>query len=117
MDNNVLNECFKKLDDTLHHDNQRELNNNEISILLGYINGLEEENKRLKEYCCKRNDCSGRLKENHKLTGYEIINELEKWLEEQYSYYSHLPISLSTDRRLLYQEVLEKLKKLKGSDK
>lgn len=33
MDNNILNECFKKLDDTLHHNSQRELNNNEISVL------------------------------------------------------------------------------------
>lgn len=39
---------------------------------------LQQENEELKEYCCKRNECSGRLKENHKLTEYEILNELER---------------------------------------
>lgn len=44
---------------------------------------LEQENQQLKEYCCKRNECSGRLKENHKLTEYEIIRELEKQLKQK----------------------------------
>lgn len=33
----------------------------------------EKEDKKLEEYCCKRNECSGRIKENHNLIGYEII--------------------------------------------
>lgn len=50
-----------------------------------------------------------------KLNNYKtIIDEISKWLQEQYSCYSHLEtISLSTNRYLLYNEVLEKLNELK----
>lgn len=38
---------------------------------------LIKENKELKEYCCKRNDCGGRIKENAKLT-YGIAELIEQ---------------------------------------
>lgn len=89
---------------------------------------MEEENKRLKEYCCKRNECSGRLKENHKLTGYEIINNLEKWLEQEIGKLEEYGASFGltideqiseyiTDKISGYKNSLLKLRELKGSDK
>lgn len=50
-----------------------------------------------------------------KLDNYKtIIDEISKWLHEQYSCYSHLEtISLSTNRYLIYQEVLEQFNGLK----
>ena len=50
---------------------------------IDYIEQLQQENKELKKYCCKRNDCGGRIKENHKLTDSEVLTEFEKWLEEK----------------------------------
>ena len=52
-------------------------------VLLKYIEQLQQENEELKKYCCKRNDCGGRLKENHKPTDNEVLTEFEKWLEEE----------------------------------
>jgi len=68
---------------------------------------LAMENKKLAEYCCKRNECSGRIKENHKLTGYEIIEELEKWLNEQWEKPAH---------KIYVSDVVTKIRELKGDE-
>ena len=87
------------------------------------IKCLLEENKKLEEYYCKRNECSGRIKENHKLTGYEIIEELEKWLESNINELSNIICEDNMNRisttyeetkKEIYQKVLEKLNELKG---
>ncbi len=54
---------------------------------------LYKENKELKKYCCKRNDCGGRLKENHKPTDNEVLTEFEKWLEDMYNYIGSTDVS------------------------
>lgn len=53
-----------------------------------------------------------------KLNNYKtIIDEISKWLQEQYSCYSHLEtISLSTNCYLIYQEVLEQFNRLKENN-
>ena len=87
------------------------------------IKCLLEENKKLEEYYCKRNEWSGRIKENHKLTGYEIIEELEKWLESNINELSNIICEDNMNRisttyeetkKEIYQKVLEKLNELKG---
>ena len=50
--------------------------------VLSEILKLKSENEELKKYCCKRNDCGGRIKENNKPTDSEVLTEFEKWLEE-----------------------------------
>ena len=75
-----------------------------------YIIDLEQENKELKKYCCKRNDCGGRLKENHKPTDNEILTEFEKWLEE----YKH---EVGIDEYVTIQIILDKLQELKEGKK
>ena len=58
------------------------LDDQQLAFLV-YFDRLQNENKELKNYCCKRNDCGGRLKQNHKLTDSEVLTEFEKWLEEK----------------------------------
>ena len=60
-----------------------EISQDNTKLLLNYIEQLQQENEELKKYCCKRNDCGGRLKENHKLTDSEVLTKFEKWLENE----------------------------------
>lgn len=46
-----------------------------------------------------------------------ILDELEKWLEEEIKEWNDLESMMISGRVVYYEEVLEKLKKLKGSDK
>ena len=56
------------------------VNDKDLAIAQYIIKKQQEE---IDKYKCKRNDCSGRLKENNKLTDSEILVEFEKWLEEK----------------------------------
>lgn len=69
--------------DSLHDNCDFLLDHSDCDDLIECIEQLENKNKELKKYYCKRNDCSGRLKENNKLTDSEILTEFEKWLEEE----------------------------------
>ena len=80
--------------------------------LLYDIERLQQKNKELKKYCCKRNDCAGRLKENNKLTDGEILTKLEKWLEERESSAKINPVISGT-----IKGVLDKLQELKEGKK
>ena len=90
------------------------IENSNSGNILQIIRFLLEENEELKKYCCKRNDCVGRLKENHKLTDSEILIEFEKWLmSEKIMFYR------GSDGEILisYGEVRYKLQELKGEIK
>ena len=90
------------------------------------IEQLQQENKELKKYCCKRNDCSGRLKENNKLTDNEVLTEFEKWLEYQIrqceketnpKQFSEHDIEITTNTMCRFQQCLNKLQELKEGKK
>ena len=91
--------------------------------LLYDIERLQQKNKELKKYCCKRNDCGGRLKENNKFTDSEILTKLEKWLEEKKNsfVFSNNDTEYKQARDIGFYfgftESLDKLRKLKWSDK
>ncbi len=75
-------------------------------VLLKYVEQLQMENEELKKYCCKRNDCVGRLKQNNKLTDSEILIEFEKWLWGK--------LNIKPANKIYASECLEKLQELKG---
>ena len=89
------------------------------------IEQLKRENKELKKYCCKRNDCGGRIKENHKLTDSEVLTEFEKWLEEETEKINNLinpkkgikpygeELNILETIRNVYMDCKDKLKELK----
>ena len=87
------------------------------------IERLQQKNKELKKYCCKRNDCGGRLKENNKFTDSEILTKLEKWLEEKKNsfVFSNNDTEYKQARDIGFYfgftESLDKLRKLKCGDK
>ncbi len=77
---------------------------------------LEQENKKLKKYICKRNDCGGRLKENHKLTDSEVLVEFEHWFETTLENEKFCYLSTHGEDRYRYdifKECLYKLQELK----
>ncbi len=92
---------------------------------LNYIEQLKRENKELKKYCCKRNDCGGRIKENHKLTDSEVLTKFEKWLEEEIKKINNLinpkkgikpygeELNILETIRNVYMDCKDKLKELK----
>ena len=84
--------------------------------LMSYAEQLQQENKELKKFLCKRNDCAGRLKKNNKLTDSEVLVEFDKWLESQKK---ELDIVNPFDRCKLLTicEHLNKLQELKEGKK
>ena len=75
---------------------------------------LKSENEELKKYCCKRNDCCGRIKENNKPTDSEVLTEFEKWLDNKINFYKNNFQGYSYER---YKEILDKLQELKEGKK
>lgn len=83
------------------------------------LDEYEEKIKKLEERYLTRSKAynsilleNTQLKENHKLTGYEIINELEKWLKEEAGN-SFYPVNYLACICM----TLQKIELLKGSDK
>ena len=74
---------------------------------LNYIEQLKRENKELKKYCCKRNDCGGRIKENHKLTDSEVLTKFEKWLEKELFNKTQIHFQYSLALRRCYDKLQE----------
>ena len=99
------------------------LTKKETSILNNYIEQLQKENEKLKKYCCKRNECSGRLKDNYKLTDSEVLTEFEKWLEEEINIiedtYSQINGNYMRMQPILdtFKKCKDRLQELKGGKK
>ena len=102
-------ELYNQIVEMLSNGNFLQLNGKAISLteLNEYINAKQEEIERL-------------LEENEKLNN--IINELEKWLEEQHQFIIEIPaytkgISIEhITMKICYENILDKLQELKGSE-
>ena len=90
-----------------------------------YVEQLQKENEELKKYCCKRNDCGGRIKENNKPTDAEVLERLETWCKTQidkltdkavsYGLFINKDVKYEIDLQIsIYNKFLNTIKEFKG---
>ena len=93
---------------------------------MNYFKELQQENEKLKKYCCKRNDCSGRLIHNNKLTDSEILTKFEKWLEEQINYWKQqeenwikegfMKFGGEANNKIIFKKCYDRLQEMKDEE-
>ena len=101
-------------EEKLQLENECLLKYSKAQMIQKYIDELEE-NCTLSDLWCKSQE------ENKRLNN--IINELEKWLEEQHQFIIEIPAftkEIAVEHKTMeicYENILDKLQELKGEDK